>query len=117
MRRTGPALLVVHVAWAVHLCLSYYLASAACDNDSGWLLMLRHLTTVVSLGLALGSMWLAWRAVAMTTHELRGGGAPGAGETLAEHGYLARLTLVLGAVLVLGILLAGTANLFLVPCL
>jgi hypothetical protein len=115
MKYTGPALLSINVAWSVHLCVSYYLAWAACAGDNWWLLALRHLATIVALALAMASLWLAVRAVTASTRQFRGGGVQQ--EALAEHGYLVRVAVVLGAMLIFGILLAGTANLFLMPCM
>ena len=50
MTRIWMALLVVNVAWSLHLVVSYFLAWVACSGDDGRLTTLRHLATVVALG-------------------------------------------------------------------
>jgi hypothetical protein len=114
MTRVWPALLVVHVAWSVHLVVSYYLAWAACTGGDGWLLALRHVTTAVALGVGLAASWRAYHAQRATAPERPERLDPQ--ESAAEHAYLARLTLVLGVLFLFAILLAGATNLFIDPC-
>jgi hypothetical protein len=102
------ALAVGHVAWSVHLMLSYQLAWRACGGDSAELLALRHFTTLVMGVLTLGGLAIAarerrWAAV-----------PPSAGA--AERRFLAGLALPLGAMFLFGIAGAGAMNVFLTPC-
>jgi hypothetical protein len=114
MTRIWTALLIVNAAWALHLVVSYFLAWAACVNDPGWLLVLRHLTTVVAAVTGLAALWQAYRASTSP------GPTPPAGTQGAtwatEYGFLARLALALSAMLLLGVLMAGAANLILPAC-
>jgi hypothetical protein len=115
MPRVWPALLIVHVAWSAHLVVSYFLAWAACGVDGDWrLAALRHLTTVIALGMTLAAWWQAYRAsqsAAGTIGERRE-----QHETVFEHVFLARVTIVLSAIYLFAILMAGSANLFFDAC-
>jgi hypothetical protein len=114
MTRIWSALLIVNVAWMGHLVVSYFLAWLACAGDSVSLLALRHLTTVVAAGASLVALWQVYRALTSP--------APAPPEGVrgpiwaGEYGFLARLTVALGAMLLLGVLMAGAANLALIPC-
>ena len=114
MTRVWVSLLIVNVAWAGHLLVSYFLAWVACAGDSAWLLALRHLTTVVAGGTSLVALWQAYRALTSPAP------APPEGVRApiwaGEHGFLALVTVALGAILLLGVLMAGAANLVLLPC-
>jgi hypothetical protein len=114
MTRTWPALLTIHVAWSVHLVVSYYLAWAACPGDDGWLLALRHLATFVAAAAVVASIWHEYQAMTSADRGAlaREKGAP----SLGERVNLARVTLALSAIYLLGIVLTGSANLFLAPC-
>jgi hypothetical protein len=54
------------VVWAVHLCLTYFLASVACDG--AWPLTL-HLASVVSLAAIAGGGVVSWRTVSKDVSE------------------------------------------------
>jgi hypothetical protein len=112
MKPIWPALLGANVAWAVHLVVSYYLAWAACAGDDGTLEVLRHLATAVALAVTLAALWHGVRARSTVSAAADGAGR----EEIAEHVFLARLTIALSVMLLLGIALAGAANLVLVPC-
>jgi hypothetical protein len=115
MTRIWIALLIVNLAWAAHLVVSYYLAWAACPGDDGRLLMLRHLTTIAAAGVGLVALWLSYRAsMSPAPTPPEGVRAP---IWSAERGFLARLALALSAMLLFGVLMAGAANLVLPPCL
>lgn len=114
MTRVWLALLIVNVAWAGHLLVSYFLAWMACSGDSTLLVTVRHLTTVVAGGASLVALWVAYRALTSPAP------APPEGmrESIwaGEQGFLAVVTLALGSMLLLGVLMAGAANLVLPPC-
>jgi hypothetical protein len=115
MTRVWLALLIVNVAWAGHLLVSYFLAWMACAGDSTLLMALRHLTTVVAGGASLVALWQAYRALTSSAPAPPEGvrGSTWAG----EHDFLALVTVALGAMLLFGVLMAGAANLVLPACL
>ena len=112
MKPIWPALLAANLAWALHLVVSYYLAWAACAGDDGTLEVLRHLATAVALGVTLAALWRGVRA--RSTVSSAGNGPRS--EEIAEHAFLARLTVALSTMLLLAIALAGVANFLLAPC-
>jgi hypothetical protein len=115
MPRVWPALLIVHVAWSAHLVVSYFLAWAACGVDGDWrLAALRHLTTVIALGMTLAAWWQAYRASQSAAGMI--GERHEQHETVFENVFLARVTIVLSAIYLLAILLAGSANLVFNAC-
>jgi hypothetical protein len=112
MKPIWSALLAVNVAWALHLVVSYYLAWAGCAGDDGMLALLRHLATFTALGVAGVAVWRGVRdrsTVPAADNGVRR-------EEMAERGFLATLTVALSLILLLAIVLAGTASLALVPC-
>jgi hypothetical protein len=114
MTRIWSALLIVNAAWALHLVVSYVLAWAACADDPGWLLALRHLTTIVAAVAGLAALWQAY-AASVSSEPTAPDGARG-GTWTAEYRFLGRLAVALSAMLLLGVLMAGAANLMLPPC-
>jgi hypothetical protein len=114
MTRTWPSLLGIHVAWSVHLVVSYYLAWAACTGDDGWLLALRHLATVVAAAAVAMAIWHEIRASRSAPAEPRTGQPDSV--PLSERFNLARVTLILAGIYLLAILMTGAASLFLAPC-
>lgn len=112
MRRIWTALLIANVAWSLHLVVSYYLAWVACSGDDGRLTTLRHLATVVALGVTMAALWWGCRIPPMmaTDNGQRR-------EQVAEHAFLTHVTLLLSAMLLFAIVLAGAANVILVPCM
>jgi hypothetical protein len=114
LTRVWPALLTGTVAWSVHLVVSYHLAWAACAGGDGWLAALHHLATAA----AVASTLVAWRQA----HLASGPPAAPSGhleprDLAAQRLFLARLAGPLNAMLLFSILMAGAANLVLVPCL
>ena len=110
-----PALLAGNAAWSLHLLVSYYLASAACGADDGWLAALRHLTTLAAVLVTL----VGWRQARRASGP-RGVTPDGRSErqgTATQRVFLARLAELLSAVSLFAILMTGAANFFLVPCL
>jgi hypothetical protein len=115
MPRVWPALLIVHVAWSAHLVVSYYLAWAACGAGDDWrLAALRHLTTLIALGMALAASWQAYRVSQSAVGTI--GERREQHEAVLEHVLLARMTIVLSAIYLFAIVMAGSANLFFDAC-
>lgn len=57
-RTLWAGVLLPPAAWAISLCVNYFLSSVACDG--AWPLSL-HVVTVVSLGIVVAGGVLAWR--------------------------------------------------------
>ena len=115
MRGLWPGLLAINAAWSLHLLASYFLAWRDCVAPDGVLLVLRHMVTVVALGVTLVAWWRAAHVSAQAPSSAGQSGA--AGEATAERAYLARVTLFLSVMFFFAVLLAGAANLFLPPCI
>lgn len=115
MTRVWVSLLVVNVAWAGHLLVSYFLAWIACAGDSTLLVASRHLTTAVAVAASLVALWQGYRALTAPAPAPPEGvrGPVWAG----EHGFLGLVTVALGAMLLLGVVMAGAANLVLPACM
>ena len=106
----GIALLGGVSAWTAHLLLSYLLADLACRGDTAILLAGRHALTLVA-GVTVVAVTLAVRPLLMG----RPAGAS-SGPATVERPFLARVALILNAMFLFAILLAGSTSLFLVSC-
>jgi hypothetical protein len=101
-RTLWVALFAGHLAWTVHLLLSYLVAALACSSGGGWSPVPLHLTTVSALAVAAAG--------------LAAGGAAAREREAPERRFVGRFALALGAVFLFAIVLAGGAGLFLLPC-
>lgn len=95
------ALLAGHLAWSVHLLVSYFLASLACSSSGSWSAVPFQVATI--------------SALAVTAAGLAAGRA-GASNSAPERRFVGHFGLALGAVFLFAIVLAGAAGLFLAPC-
>jgi hypothetical protein len=95
-------------AWAAHLLLSYLLADLGCRGDSWTLQAGRHALTMVAVALVVAAT-LAVRP--LLTAQSSAGRA-----SILEPPFLARVALLLNAMFLFAIVLAGVMNLFLPPC-
>jgi hypothetical protein len=132
--RLWCALLAGHIAWSLHLMVSYYLASVACvTGESGQQLVLRHAVTLIAALVLIGAAGLAWPAwrqaargeMASIPRTFSADAAPPNPGAIAEttpddpapqRCYLARVTFPLNGMLLFATLAAGAVNFFLVPC-
>lgn len=100
----GPAV------WFFHLVVSYSLVRYVCFTGAMWLM---HLTTVVSL-LAMGAViWLAWRNWRDTGKPLDAGGSGMEGRSR----FMALLGLLFAVASLLLIVVQGSPNFVLDPCI
>jgi hypothetical protein len=109
------ALLIITAVWSLHLVLSYFLAWLDCVAVAdSMLLSLRHLTTVLALGVTVVAWIYALRGPARRPSSIADGRE--SQELMMEHGFLGTLTVLLSAMFLFAIVLAGAANFFLRPC-
>jgi hypothetical protein len=119
--RLWCALLAGHVAWSLHLMVSYYLAALACAAEAGdtaELAALRHAATIAAAAVTLASAavaWPDWRQ-AWSRRAVQEAGPLSPGSATPPRRFLARVTFPLNIVSLFAILAAGTPNLFLAPC-
>jgi len=128
------ALLAGHLAWSLHLMVSYYLAARACaaeTGDTGELWTLRHAATIAAAALTLAGAATSWshpegsrrragsRAASLGSQAPGADtatGAPAGGRVAPERHFLARVLFPLNATFLCAILATGATNLFLPPC-
>ena len=121
------------VAWAVHLLVSYVLADLGCVAETDALWLGRHLLTIGAVVAAAATLvaarpWAGQTAVPATrllpsagtdTASLAGGLTQLAHDVAVhepERRFLAYVALVVNAIFLFAVVLAGTTSLFLPPC-
>jgi hypothetical protein len=99
-------------AWAAHLLVNYFLASAVCWTGSSWIMLVVHLVTLVTLVVALGAGVIAWRTWQNVGHarETTSNDGRGIGAFVGLWGISA------SAIFALLIVVGGFAGYFLSPC-
>lgn len=93
--------------WALHLQVSYTLATFACDHP--WRLSV-HVIAVAALALALGGAALGWRNWRVSRD------APGEGHRVQRSRFMALAGILLGAYFALVIVAQWIPTLFIEPC-
>lgn len=96
------ALLLPALAWFAQLSACYTIATYACAHDQMWIL---HAISVAAVVLTVIGLWSAWRVLASQRDD--------SGQ---EAGWLARATLWLAVLFLLGVLATEMSNWLLVPC-
>jgi hypothetical protein len=106
-------MIVVATVWLIHLSASYFLAWADCATNQIDLLMARHLITAVALAITIAVGSLSKRVV---SELVRNNSAPADTERVMEQSFMMRLTIAVSLMFLFSVVLAGAANLFIVPC-
>jgi hypothetical protein len=98
------------LAWMLGLNLQYALVLVACSGGS---MLLLHLVSVVTLAMAAGGAWIAWREWGRAGREVPGEG----GGTIPRSRFMAAVGL-LGSLFFSGVILAQwVGSFFLHPCM
>jgi hypothetical protein len=102
-RPLWTALLAGHVAWSLHLMVSYFLATVGCVATPDALPAVRHGLTAAALVVTLGATLYGAREAARD-------------QAAGEQRYAGLLTLALNVAFLFAIALAGAAGFLLPPC-
>ena len=101
------------IAWSLHLLLSYWAVSVACDTHMGAIDLVLHLLTLLALAATLAAAfygWQVWRA---------GPGEDGDGEVVdsARRGaFMGLFGIGLSTLFLIAIIYGEVTTLFLPPC-
>ena len=116
--REWYALLGGHVAWSLHLMVSYALAARACaapGGDTPELVALRHVTTVIATlatATAIVASLPGWRRARAETTEA----ATTSAGVSVQRRFLQGLALPINILFLVGVVAAGAGNVLLPPC-